>query len=437
LAQAAPDDFGDLAKQQSEDTNSAAARGMIPPIRRHVGNEEIERVAFSLKQGEISPVIHAANQYLILKCEEQLPETYVAGKNLELIKQQLHDQIRDEKLRDAAPSLFKDLQQRAKVVNIFNNPALRQQMPGVAATVNDRQITMDQLSDECYLRHGKDVLEGEINRSVLQQELKRQDRMVTDKAIDEEIARAADAYGYLKPDSTPDVEAWLKSVTEADGVTVDLYVRDAVWPSVALKALVNDRVQITQVDLDRGFASNYGERVKVLVTVLGNQRQAQQVWKEARTADSDKAFGEMAHQYSIEPVSRANFGKVPPVRRFGGQKLIEDEAFRLKQGELSQIIAAGDKHIIMRCLGRTEPIEVDRQAVEVELRKDIQEKKLRLEMAKEFDRLKEFAQIDNFLAGTSQTGKRHARAAAPPRAGQPVKRTSFQQSVPAAPKPRR
>lgn len=431
MAMAAPDDFGDLAKQHSEDTNSAAARGMIPPIRRHVGNEEVERTAFSLKPGEISPIIHVANQYLILKCEEQLPETYVAGENLERIKQQLHDQIRDDKLRDAATDLFKDLQQRAQVVNVFNDPTLRQQMPGVAATVNNRQIMLDQLADECYLRHGKDVLEGEINRFVLQQELKRQNRSVTDRAIDEEIARAADAYGYLRPDNTPDVEAWLKTVTEADGVTVDLYVRDAVWPSVALKSLVAERVQITDEDLEKGFASNYGERVKVLVIVLGNQRQAHQVWEQARKLDSDEAFGKLAQEYSIEPVSRANFGKVPPVRQHGGQPLIENEAFRLKQGELSQIIAAGDKHIIMRCLGRTKPVEVNRQTVEAELRKDIHEKKLRLEMAKEFDRLKESAQIDNFLAGTSQSGKGAARAAAPAAAApRPIERTSFQQSAP-------
>jgi parvulin-like peptidyl-prolyl isomerase len=428
---AAPDEFGDVAKRDSEDTNSAAARGMIPPIRRHVGNEEIERVAFSLRAGEISSVIHAANQYLILKCVEHLSGAYIAGDNLVQIKRQLHDQIRDKKLRSAATKLFKELQEQAKVVNIFNNPTLSQQMPGVAATVNRRQITLDQLSDECLLRYGDDVLEGEINRVVLSQELKRRNRRVTEEAIDEEIARAADAYGYLRADNSPDVEGWLKTVTDADGVTVDLYVRDAVWPSVALKALVANRVQVTQEDLDKGFESNYGERVRVLVIVLGNHRQAQQVWKKARETDSDKEFGELAKKYSIEPVSRANLGQVPPVRKHSGQRPIEDEAFRLQKGELSQIIVVGNKQIIMRCLGRTEPVQVDREVIQAELHKDIQEKKLRLEMAKEFDRLKEFAQIDNFLAGTVQSGKRQVRQSSARVAPRPIQRTSFQNVAPA------
>ena len=43
-----------------------------------------------------------------------------------------------------------------------------------------------------------------------------------------------------------------------------------------------------------------------------------------------------------------------------------------------------------------------------EILKDIQEKKLRVLMTKEFDRLREVAQVDNFLAGTSQSGGRTA-----------------------------
>ena len=65
----------------------------------------------------------------------------------------------------------------------------------------------------------------------------------------------------------------------------------------------------------------------------------------------------------------------------------------------------GDKYVILRCLGRTQPIVKDFNAVKDELYRDILEKKLRLAMAKEFDRLKESSQIDNFLAGTSQAGQ--------------------------------
>ena len=118
--------------------------------------------------------------------------------------------------------------------------------------------------------------------------------------------------------------------------------------------------------------------------------------------NSDQQFGELASQYSVEPASRANFGKVPPIRRHGGQPLLEEHAFKLKAGELSPIISMGDKYIILRCLGRTNPV-VDALSDDIrrELAKDVFEKKI--------DRLKETAQIDNFLEPSkSQTGRRVA-----------------------------
>jgi parvulin-like peptidyl-prolyl isomerase len=403
-----PNQFADLAKKHSEDTNSASAGGLIPPIRKHLGYEEVEKAAFALQEGQISPVIHVANQYLILKCEKHLPETYLSSQNLQPIQTQLHDQIRDSKLRDAAAELFKQLQSNAQIVNVYNDEQLRQRNPGVAATVNGRSIAMQQLADECLTRHGKEIIEGEINKMILQQALQQAGKSVTEAQIDMEIARAADAYGYIKADGTPDVEAWLSAVTEKDDITVDLYVQDAVWPSAALKSLVGDGIQVTQEDLEKGFDANYGERVEVLAVVLSNQRQANSVWAMARDNPTDEFFGELAHQYSIEPVSRANYGKVPPIRRHSGQPTVEEEAFALQAGELSGILAVGDKYIILRCLGRTDPVVQDFAAVESELRKDLHEKKLRVAMAERFDQLRETAQIQNYIEGTSQRGSRVA-----------------------------
>ena len=261
------------------------------------------------------------------------------------------------------------------------------------------------------------MLDGEINRRILQQELKRKNRMVDDNDIQEEVARAADSYGYVKKDGTPDVDAWLKAITEKDNnATVELYVRDAVWPSAALKKISGTSVQVTEDDLKKGFESNYGERVEVLAVVLGNQRQAQQVWELARDNPAENFFAELAHTYSIEPASRSNFGKVPPLRRHGGQPALEDAAFRLKPGELSSIVAVGDKFIILRCTGRTKPV-VSEMTPEVrqELAKDIAEKKLRVAMAKEFDRLKETSKVEDYLTGAStSSGKTKSPASATP-----------------------
>jgi parvulin-like peptidyl-prolyl isomerase len=420
-AVAKPADFGELAKNHSEDKPSASARGVIPPIRKHVGDPEMERIAFSLKPNEISPVIAVDGQFAILKCEKQVPASIVAPQLRQQYEEALRERIRDEKLRKAASELFAHLQNHAQIVNVVNNPQLRDQMAGVAATINGRKLTMQQLAEECIARHGADVLQGEVNRKILEQELKRRRLAITQQDIDAEIARAAESFGYLTRDMKPDVNRWLSEMTTGgDAKDIDIYVRDAVWPSVALKKLVGGDVNVTDDDLQKGFEANFGERVEVLAIVLGDQRQAQTVWEMARDNPTEQFFAQLARQYSIEPVSQANGGAVPPLRRHGGQPALETEAFRLQAGELSAIVNIAGKSIIMRCLGRTKPEVTDFNLVRDELYKDIHEKKLRLAMAQQFDRLIEAAQIDNFLTGTSQIGKRVAGPEPPPTAAQPT-----------------
>ncbi|MBA2114373.1 peptidylprolyl isomerase [Bremerella alba] len=409
-AAANPDSFADMAKDHSQDVNSAAARGLIPPIRKHIGNQEIEDTVFALQQGEISPVLFVQGQYLIFRCEEHLAADQIPANSLPAIRQRLADAVRESKMRDAAGDIYQQLQANAQIVNVFNDPSKSSQMPGVAATLNGQPVSIQELKEECISRHGVEVLDGEINRKILQQELTRRKLSVSEADLEAEIIRAADSFGFLTKQGKPDMEAWLKQVTEEQGVSVELYVRDAVWPTVALKKLVDSKVQINEEDIAKGFSANYGERAQVLAVVLDSQRRAQEVWEMARRNPTEKFFGELARQYSIEPVSKNNDGQVPPIRQNGGQPTIEKEAFNLRPGEISGIIATGNQYVILYSLGLTKPLINNVEDVRDELVKELHEKKLRLAMAEEFERLRDNAQIDNFLANTTQAGKAYESA---------------------------
>jgi hypothetical protein len=48
--------------------------GKVPPIHKHFGDERIERIAFNLKVGEVSPIIGMPDQtVVILKCDKHIP----------------------------------------------------------------------------------------------------------------------------------------------------------------------------------------------------------------------------------------------------------------------------------------------------------------------------------------------------------------------------
>jgi len=400
-----PATFGELSKKYSEEAGVASSYGVIPPIRKHLGDPNIERVAFALKPGQISEVVQVANMYYVLKCEEQIQGQLIASQHLAEQQKRLEEKLRENKMRIAAAQMMEQVEKAAQIEIVFTKAEKAQAMPNVAAIVNGKQITLQQLAEECIIRHGEEVIDGEINRKILTQELATK-KLVIDKAdIDAEVARAADAYGFQTKDGQPDVERWLTSITAQEGATVDLYVRDAVWPSVALKKLVGSKVQITEEDLKKGYESNYGERVEVLACVLSDHKQSLRVWEMANNNPTDAFFAELAEQYSVEPASRANGGKVPPIRRHGGSPVIEEAAFKLKPGELSGVVAVEKQFIIMRCLGRTKPEQIAFADVRELLIRDITEKKLRVLMTGEFDRLRSTAQVDNFLANTSQSGR--------------------------------
>ncbi len=403
-AAADPSKFEALAKKFSEDESSASVGGLIPPIRRYTSDPDMEQAVFALADGDVSGILPIGDQWMILQAVRRIPAATPPPQTMPLIREQIVDQIRDEKVRVAASELFTRLQADANVTKVLGDSAEMNQHPGVAALINNQPMPISQVADEAVRRHGPEVLEGEINRKLLTQALKKADVAVTSDDLTSETTRAAVAYGFTKPDGSADLDGWIRSVTSDGETTQDIYMRDAVWPSVALRKLVESEVRLTQEDLQLGFESAYGPKVEVLAIVLGDQRTAQKVWQMARDNPTPVFFGELAQRYSIEPSSASNNGMVPPIRKHGGQAAIEKEAFSLKPGELSGIVATGDKYIIMRCQGYTEPVVSDFEAVRGELVRDLTEKKVIELMANKFDSLKDNAEIENFLEIALKSG---------------------------------
>jgi hypothetical protein len=210
--------------------------------------------------------------------------------------------------------------------------------------------------------------------------------------------------GKIKRPGEPDIGGWLDFVTKEQGISVELYVRDQVWPSVALKKIA-PAPPVTDDDLQKGFEANFGPRMKVRAIVLSSQRKAQEVWEKARENPTAEFFGKLAEEYSIEANSRALKGEVPPIQRYGGQPQLEKEAFSLEPGEISAIIQTGATYVILFCEGRTKTENIQFREVRNEIFEDIKEKKLRLAMAQKFEEIQDSSVVDNFLTGTLHTPK--------------------------------
>ncbi len=395
----APDDFGALARQHSVDVGSASANGWVQPIRRHSGDAGFEAAVFSLRLGDISPVVQVADQFIIVKCEDRLP---AADTKLDDVRPRLLEDLRERKSRTASGEVFRGLQDESTVENVMNDATKSAASPGVAARVNAQPIAIAAVQATCVERHGSDVLEILITRQLIEQALAREKRTVTKVEIDAEISRAAESMGFRKPDGSVDVAAWFDRVTREQKIPMRHYIEDIVQPTVALKQLVG-KVPVTQEDLDKAFEATFGPRAKCRIVVMDSQRRAQEVWQLARQNPTPERIGDLAEQYSVDPTSRTLRGEVPPIQRHGGQPALERQAFSLKPGELSGIVQIADRFMVVLCEGYTDAAQVKFAEVRDELYDDIHEKKQRIEMSRYFSHLRESAAIDNFLAGTSQS----------------------------------
>ncbi len=414
LVQARPQEFEKLARTYSEDPVSAGYGGRIPPVRKHLGDPKLEQAAFSLKPGQLSPVVPIEGGFVILKCVRHIPSR-MDQFPLEKVRKQLEEMVRDKKEPLVASRVFQQLRKQARVLEVFGYPEREKQYPGTAALVNGQQITTAHLAQACLERHGVEVLEGMINRLVLFQEVRRQGIVVTDQDIHREVVRAAEAMGVTGKGGQADLDRWFQMIQQQQGLPRQRYLREIVWPTVALKKLVLKRrrqaVQVTEEDLRKAFEANYGPRVKCRAIVLNNPRTAQIVWEQARKNPDPIYFGQLSSKYSIDPNLRTLNGEIPPIGRHGGRPTLEKEAFALKPGEISGIIQLKDKYVILLCEGYTKPQQVSLEEVRDILQEDIYEKKLRRAMAVEFAALLDQSRVENFLANTRHVPVRQAAGA--------------------------
>lgn len=401
-----PEQFGNLAKNYSRDTATAPYMGLSPqPFKQGDLEAAAEAVLFSLEEGQISDVVELHGKYYIFQCQRKYPATTLNPEQLQIVQQRVKAALSTQKLDEQAPNMFRALQDQAQIVNVWNDTNLSSQQPGVAAMVNGQPLAINELAEECITRYGVDVLEVEIHRTLLKQQLKTYNIAVTEEDLRDEITRVATEAGQVDANGNVDLNQWLRRVTENDESRIDYYVQDAVWPSAALRKLVIDKVEIDNDDMTKGFEANYGPRVRVLAIVTFDQKSCEKVWRMARENPTIENFQRLAETYSMENSSRYNRGEVPPIARHTGRPNLEEAAFSLRPNEISGIIAEGNSWVILYGLGRTEPVVTDIDVVKEELYSVLFERETIKAMTDRLQTMIAESQIDNFLTETTQLSR--------------------------------
>jgi hypothetical protein len=118
--------FDQIARQQASQQLALKA-GLLEPFARHTtGNEEFEKVAFSLEPGEVSQLVDTPEGVVVIKCIERIPANKTA--KLADVREKMEKAILDKKVQLEIPVVFKQLKDEANPKKVMYTPQTEEEL---------------------------------------------------------------------------------------------------------------------------------------------------------------------------------------------------------------------------------------------------------------------------------------------------------------------
>lgn len=257
----------------------------------------------------------------------------------------------------------------------------------VAYIYGNIPISRKDLGEFLMARGGHDKLDLLINKMVIEAEAKRLKITVTEKEIEAAFLSDVEGLQVKKAD-------FVKVVLPRYGKTLYEWMEDVIRPRLLLTKMVQDGVKVTDDEVRMQFDREYGEKrdVQIIMWPKGDDfKMIQGIYAKARTSQEefDRAARAMAN-----PSLAATAGRIKPISKhtYAEDKTVEDVAFQLHVGEVSQILETTQGKLVMKLHGIIPPDnKVDVAKVRAALEKQAYDEKLAVEIPKHFKKLLEAA----------------------------------------------
>jgi foldase protein PrsA len=425
------DAFAEAARRQKS-AALAAGGGRVKPFGRHtLEKEELEEQAFKLRPGEVSPLVRVPNGFVVIKCDRSIPAN--TSVPFEKVRGDLARDVLERKAQREFPRVFAELQEKAHAQRLLERKPddetppygyVRDAQQGLAktrlvATLHDGQtlLTREDLGEYLIQRYGAANLELLVNKRVIDNACRAANVDVTDAEVEAEFA--ADVAKHLKTRGAPAKGSWfdalavaasprqafIREVLGPNRMSVYQYKDDIVRPRMQLARLCGDRVHVTSQDLQAAFEAHHGPKVECRMILWPKSEEYTKIVLQdyARIRDDPKAFDEKANAQA-SPTLAKNHGNLdrPIARHTTGNAALENEAFKLREGEVSSVIDTPEGLVVLKCVRHIPPDGVKVEDVRDELVREIIEKKTQAEMPVFFAELRKQAQPKLLLRDPGQ-----------------------------------
>ena len=108
-------------------------------------------------------------------------------------------------------------------------------------------------------------------------------------------------------------EQWLDLLERERGINRQEYARDVLWPTLALRKLAADRLEVAPAELNRAYEMQFGPAVRARLVVVSNRQKADELHRQL-VARPDE-FARLAMDHSEDVNSASIGGLIHPIRR--------------------------------------------------------------------------------------------------------------------------
>jgi hypothetical protein len=380
--------FLDAAKRQ-QTSALASTGGKIAAFGRHnLDNSELEKAAFDLQAGEVSPLVQVPDGWIAIRCEARIPADPDA--TLEKTKAAIKEEIQETKVQKESKTIMAALRKEADPQSFLEKTdagAKAGHAPGgaVATIYGTLSITRQELGDFLIARFGGEQLDLLVNKRLLEEACRACNLTVTEEEIE-----ATFRDDYLKQKLTDEAE-FIEKYLKPNKTTAYQWREDVVRPRLMLAKLCRDRIHVTEEDLRAAFDAYHGEKVECRMILWPQDSMNLAMQHYAKLRDDDKEFDQAART-QMSPSLAQGGGRTTIGRHTTGDDKLEQHAFALQPGEVSELFGTPQGVVILKCDRHVPPdTSVSFADCRATLEREVIERKTQLEMPVCFGELRKLA----------------------------------------------
>lgn len=258
-------------------------------------------------------------------------------------------------------------------------------------------ITREEFGEFLIARHGAEQVECLINRLIIDKECQARGISVAPQEI--ETALKED----LKQMGSIDVKVFEKDYLGPYNKNLFEWKEDVIRPKLQMAKLCRDRIKVNEDELRIAYEAEYGEKLEGRMILWPAEQTKFALMEYTQLRDNPKTFEEKAkHQASSTLASHGGhigpFGK----RTLGNQEL-EQEAFKLREGEMTTLVGTTEGNAVFKLEKRIPAnTAVTLDSVREKLTKEVFERKVQMEIQNACRLLRENARVKVLLKDSSK-----------------------------------